>query len=198
LKVTLSNANPVKLKVNCLVLPVSDPKKLSHSTDEIDQASDGFLREVLKQGDLAAKAGATLMLHKVPGIGARRVLLISTGSSDPISAADFEKMAQSQTTTLAKANVKDTCSCLTETPVVDRDLCWQAHTLTQIAVNQAYRFDLHKSKKTPVEDRKLTLHVNDRKLNKQIQTGIERGTAIANGMHDARDLENTIPSKSLC
>lgn len=192
MNITVSNADPAKLKTGCLVLPVSNQKSLCGCAADIDITSDGYLSEILKQGDLANKAGASLMLHKVPNTVARRILLISTGSSKPIAATAFEKMAQSQAKILTQSELKDATSCLTETDVIDRDASSKAQALAQASLVSRYRFDLHKSVKatTPVKNSKLTLHVADRKTNKAVETGVRRGTAIANGMQTAQDLGN--------
>lgn len=192
MNITLSNADPVKLKTSCLVLPISDQKKLTGCALLLDQASDGYLTEVLKLGDLPNKSGATVLLHKVPNLAARRVLLVSSGSNKAISAINFDKMAAAQANALSNSAIKDATTCLLETEVADREQSWKARSMAQAVVVNSYQFDLHKSEKTDVKGKavKLTLYVDDRKNNKTVSTGISHGVAIANGMQTARDLGN--------
>jgi len=192
-EIKLSNANPLKIKTHCLVLPVTNQKKLIGAAAEADKASGKYLSKILKQGDLADKAGATVMLHDVPEVAAQRVLLVSTGKT-AVSAEDFDKMSAAVATKLAAPGIKDCVSCMAHIDVTDKDQTWQARSISQALLTKTYSFTLHKSKKTnKVQgfDGKVTLHVEDRQQNKATESGIHQGIAIANGMSLARDLGNT-------
>jgi len=192
-EIKLSNANPLKIKTHCLVLPVTNQKKLIGAAAEADKASGKYLSKILKQGDLADKAGATVMLHDVPEVAAQRVLLVSTGKT-AVSAEDFDKMSAAVATKLAAPGIKDCVSCMAHIDVTDKDQTWQARSISQALLTKTYSFTLHKSKKTNKAqgfDGKVTLHVEDRQQNKATESGIHQGIAIANGMSLARDLGNT-------
>jgi hypothetical protein len=51
--------------------------------------SRGHIAEVLKSGDLEGKVGATLLLHKVPRVGADRVLLVGPGRERELAESQF-------------------------------------------------------------------------------------------------------------
>ena len=174
------------------MVPVGGQKKLSGLALTLDQASGGYLSDILKQGDLANKTGASLLLQKIPNVAARRVLLISCGSDSPVKANDFDNIAAAQARCLSNSAIKDATSGLLEAEVEHRDLSWKSQSLSQAMVAQGYQFDLHKSVKTDSKKQlsKLTLHVEDRKNNKSVTSGIKQGIAIANGMQTARDLGN--------
>ena len=188
-----SNANPLKIKTHCLILPVVNQKKLIGTAAEIDKASDKFISGILKSGSLGSATGTSIMLHSVPNIAAQRVLLVNTGADVPMTAIDFENMCRRVVIAVSAPGVKDCVSCLSEVKVKEKDLAWQARSLAQALVVNTYQFSLHKSKK---EKKKLsvdkaTLYVTEKKNNKATETGISQGIAIANGMHIARDLGNT-------
>ncbi len=194
MEIKLSNSNPLKIKTACLILPIGDQKKLTGSADLADRASDKYLRKVLRQGDLAKRPGANVMLYDVPGITAQRVLLVSTGSSNAISAENFEKMCTAVATAVSLPGITDCVNCLCDITTEDKDITWQAHSITQALVVNTYSFTLHKSKPPETTSRfdgKATLYVSDKKNNKAIDTGIKQGLAIAHGMSLARDLGNT-------
>ena len=194
MEIKLSNANPLKIKTHCLILPVSNQKKLTGVAAEADKESDKYLSKILKQGDLNDKAGATVMLHDVAEIAAQRVLLVSTGSGKTISAEDFDKMSTAVAAALAAPGIKDCVNCMSHVDVTDKDQTWQARSISQALMARTYSFTLHKSKKTkntPGFDGKATVHVEDRQQNKATENGINQGIAIANGMSLARDLGNT-------
>ena len=194
MNINVSNADPVKIKTGCLVVPVVDQKKLAGCAAVLDSAADGAIREVLKQGDLENKPGATLMLQRLPGIAARRVLLLSCGDK-PVDAGAFDKLAAAMAKSLNHPAIKDAVTCMAEVDVTDRDSSWNARSLSQAVVAHSYRFDMHKSTaSTAAHLTKLTLHCEDKKSNKAIEQGIAQGVAIANGMQTARDLGNMAPN----
>lgn len=194
MEIKLSNANPLKIKTGCLILPVGDKKKLSGIAADADKLSGKYLSKILKQGDLADSVGATLMLRDVPELDAQRVLLVSTGKNKKLTDRHFEKMCSSVVSAVSTPGIKDCVSCLNDQKVEGKDLTWQARTFAQALISNTYNFDLHKSKKTSNSakfDGKATLYVGERKQNKAIETGINQGSAIASGMGLARDLGNT-------
>ncbi|OED35344.1 leucyl aminopeptidase [Chromatiales bacterium (ex Bugula neritina AB1)] len=190
MKISLTNADPVKLKTSCLVLPIGDPKKLTGCARSIDNASSGYITDILKQGDLSAKAGSTLLLHKVPNITAKRLLLVSSGGAPSTNAINFDRMAAAQAKALNQAKVKDATSCLTDIAVDTKPVDWAARSVAREMVINQYHFDQHKSKKADRKPYKLSLHIADKKNNRLAETGAGRGVAIANGMQTTRDLGN--------
>ncbi len=189
-----SNTDPVKLKTGCLVVPVANQKKLTGCIAELDSAASGAIRDILKQGDLENKLGASVLLQQLPGIAAKRVLLLSCGDNT-VDAKGFDKLSDAAAKALGNPAIKDAATCLTEVDVTDRGLKWKARSVAQAMVASSYRFDQHKSTRAEkITLSKLTLHSGDRKSNKAIETGIAHGVAIANGMQTARDLGNMAPN----
>ena len=84
---------PETAKTGCLVLAVysstADGTTLSRSALAADKAARGALRRALAGGDLAEKAGSTLLLLGVAGIAAQRVLLLRLGARDKYDVAAF-------------------------------------------------------------------------------------------------------------
>jgi len=193
-EIKLSNANPLKIKTGCLILPVGHKNKLSGTAEKADADSGKLLGKILRQKDLRDSNGATLMLHGIPALGALRVLLVRTGDSGKLTAQQFEKVTAAVATAVSTPGINECVSCLNDVEVEDRDQTWQARSFARALVSNAYKFELHKSKKTAKStkfDGKATLFVSNRKHNKAIEAGINQGTAIANGMSLARDLGNT-------
>ena len=65
----------------CVVVGVFETRKLSAAAAALDRASNGYLSEIIRRGDMEGKLGATLLLHNVPGVAADRVLLVGLGRS---------------------------------------------------------------------------------------------------------------------
>ena len=68
--------NPENRATPCIVVGAYAEDKLSPSAEALDRSSAGALREVLRRGDMQGKLGSTLLLYRVPGVDAERVLLV--------------------------------------------------------------------------------------------------------------------------
>ncbi len=71
---TIKSGSPEKQRSACVVVGVFDNRKLSFSAELIDRASNGYISEIIRRGDMEGKLGATLLLHNVRGTLADRVL----------------------------------------------------------------------------------------------------------------------------
>ena len=75
---TIKSGSPEKQRSACVVVGVFDNRKLSLSAELIDRASNGYVSEIIRRGDMEGKLGATLLLHNVRGTLADRVLLVGS------------------------------------------------------------------------------------------------------------------------
>ena len=71
---TIKSGSPEKQRSACVVVGVFDNRKPSLSAELIDRASNGYISEIIRRGDMEGKLGATLLLHNVRGTLADRVL----------------------------------------------------------------------------------------------------------------------------
>ena len=69
-----------KQKTDCVIVGVFDSKKLSPEAAALDKASKGAILAAATSGDITGKCGTTLMLHAVPNVAAKRVLLVGMGA----------------------------------------------------------------------------------------------------------------------
>ena len=69
-------------KADVVVLGVFEAQTLTGPAREMDLATKGLLTRTVKAGDMNGKAGTTLLLTEVTGIGASRVLLVGLGKQD--------------------------------------------------------------------------------------------------------------------
>ena len=88
---SIKSGNPEKLSTPCIAVAVYAQNKLSSSAQALDKASRGFLSEVLQRGDMKGKLGATLLLYRVPGVTAERVLLVGSGAEAEVHDREFRE-----------------------------------------------------------------------------------------------------------
>ena len=71
--------NPEKQRHDCLIVGVFENKKLSASAELIDVASGNAISAVIKAGDMSGDLATTLLMHQLPNVMAKRLLLVGLG-----------------------------------------------------------------------------------------------------------------------
>ena len=184
--------SPAKQPAGCVVAGVFEEGKLSAAAELLDSAAKKFLTGIVRRGDMNGKAGASLLLHEVPGIAAERVLLVGLGKQREFGAKEYRTAVGAAVRRLGDAGAKDAALYLTELSVGKRDLAWNIRQATLAAQDALYRFDKLKSKKEEQRRRlaKLCFAVTRRTDKATAEAALAEGVAIAAGMELARDLGN--------
>ncbi len=194
-------AAPEKAKGGCLVLGVhqgagAGTPQLTRAAQAADRAARGRLREVLAHGDLSAKAGATLLLHKVAGLAAERVLLLGLGEQKEFGETAYRDAVRGAAAALKGLGAKDAVLYLTELKVAGRDAAWNLRQAV-LGVHEAfYRFEqLKTQKKAPAPAlAEVTLAVQSGPVTLQAQAALREAAATADGVDLARTLGNLPPN----
>ena len=189
---TIKSGSPEKQRSACVVVGVFDNRKLSLSAELIDRASNGYISEIIRRGDMEGKLGATLLLHNVRGTLADRVLLVGLGKERDFRDKEFRQAIRSAVKLLNETGSYEAVIYLTEEKVKRREVAWRVEHGVVVAMDAVYRFDQMKS--TPAEVRrplrKLTLSVPQRSDLAAGEAAAARGLAISHGIELARDLGN--------
>ncbi len=187
----LKSTAPESASGACQVLTVNQPRKLSPNGQKVDRASKGHLSALLKRGDMDGKLGQTLMLHDVPGLKARRVLLVGLGKASDMNERGFGRVINAIAAALKSSGARDAELYPDEIVFKGRDLAWKVRQATMLLGNGEYRFDRLKSDKgdKPGVLRAVTMNVAKRDAGKCRQA-VAEGEAISQGMSLTRDLGN--------
>lgn len=193
LEFSIKSGAPEKQRTACVVVGVFESRKLSAPAIDIDRASDGYLSDIVRGGDMDGKAGSTLLLHRVPNILADRVLLVGLGKE-----REFHEKAYRDAIARAIRTLRDTGSMeavitLSEIAVRKRDITWNIEQAVISAQEALYRFDRMKSKTDEMRRplKRVVFAVSRRGELKFGEAGLTRGLAIARGIALAKDLGNT-------
>jgi len=188
----IKSGSPEKQRSACVVVGVFDNRKLSLSAELIDRASNGYISEIIRRGDMEGKLGATLLLHNVRGTLADRVLLLGLGKERDFRDKEFRSAIKSVVKLLNETGSYEAVVYITEEKVKRREVAWRIEHAVVVAMEAVYRFDQMKSEKSEVRRplRKLTLSVPQRSDLAAGEAASARGLAIAHGMDLARDLGN--------
>ena len=186
---SIKSGGPERVRAGCIVVGVFESRKLSAAGAALDRAARGHLSALVKRGDLTGKAGASLMLHKVPRIAAERVLLVGLGRESEFADRQFNGAVKNAVAALERNGVSDAVLCLSA-KIDRRDAAWRVRQAAIAASDAGYRFDRMKSKREPARGlRRLTLLVAAADV-RSCAAALRQGAAIAHGMRLARDLGN--------
>src|SRR5262245_6947028 len=189
---TLQTVAPEKLQTGVLVVGAFVDGPLSLPTRTVDEVSKGKLATLIKRGDLEAKAGASLLLHDLPGVSAERVLLVSLGPRQEFGDKAFRDALGSAARTLAGGAAKDAAVTLTDFDVPGRSLAWRLAQASCLLADGAYRFDAPGLGRTTPQARgahTISLLVADT-VTPERERAVRRGQAVAEGLALTKDLGN--------
>jgi leucyl aminopeptidase len=179
---------PEKTRSGCAIVAVLAGKP-GRAAVAIDAASGGVIAAALARGDLAGKAGSTLLVG-LPGANAR-ALLVSVGDDAKVSEKAFTDAARAALRALQGTGAKDAVSWLGDVAVEGRDAAWKLRTQALAARDLAYRFEQMKSKRDPAPRGPAALAFGCERAEAAALTAeLTMATALADGSDLARDLGN--------
>ena len=177
----------------CVVVGVYEGRSLSVSGRELDTASGKALDDVV-QRDFEGELGTTLLLHKLGGLAADRVLLVGLGAEAGFAEGSYRTALCAAAKVLRTIGATDATMCLNEASLQGRDAAWKVEQSVLAVMQGLYRFDQLKSKPPPAKRalQKVLFHV-DSADSSAVEAAIGRAVAIGEGITLARDLGN-LPS----
>lgn len=187
---------PEKSRGACIVVGIFESRKLSEPAKILDDTSKGYISNILRQGDMEGKANTTLLLHNVPDIPAKRVMLVGLGKEKDFNDRAYQLAVSTTFRALHQTGAADAALFLTEIPLKQRNVAWKITQTAIIAAESTYRFDRLKSKpeKEHVVLSKAALYVSDQASLSIGEKALQQGLAIARGISVAKDLGNLAPN----
>jgi leucyl aminopeptidase len=186
-------SRPESAKADAVVVGIHADGELTATAKQLDTASGGAIRAVIKSGDMAGKRGAQLLLRGLGNVAAPRVLLLGLGGKD-----DFGERAYADAVRgCAKAfgpGVKSVAVAAGDWSVKGRDLEWKARVLAIAAREAIFRSDELKSKREPDGNGLDAVALLIGQKSAAADRGLRHGTAIANGMELTKRLGNLPPN----
>ncbi len=193
LEFSIKSGAPDKQRVDCVVVGVYEGGKLTAAATTLDQASKAYISTLLQNGDMEGKPGSSLLLYKVPGIQAGRVLLVGLGAKGELNEKNYREAISASIKALRSNGTTEAVLYLTELAVKGRDKVWNVAQATTMANEALYCFEHMKSQPAVVKHplKKIGFALTGRGDSKDAQRGLAQGLAIAQGMNLAKDLGNT-------
>lgn len=178
---------------DCIITGIFEGQPLSASAAQLDKDYNGLISRVIAQGDIQGEMGQTLLLHTSQA--QKRILLVGCGKPEGFDGHQYRKVVSKMASALAATGVDQAVCFLPEIELSDkRSASWKVQHLTQLLLENSYRFEQLKSKKTnnrPVLN-KFFISVNTKE--QAMEQAIQIATALAKGTAFTRDLGNLPPN----
>ncbi len=186
---SIKQASPEKLKSGCVVVGVFEGGKLSGAAQVIDKAAKHALSDLIARGDMSGKSAATLLLHKLPGVVAERVLLVGLGKASELNNKSISEILRAAFSALNGTPAKDAALFLIDEGV-GKDAAWVIKQAVFNAAEQAFRADGMKSKPSKAATLKSITFATLDKPAVALKNVVEQAAAVAHGMDLAKTLGN--------
>lgn len=191
MEISVKTINFETVKSPCLVVGITDKRKLTDSAKQLDTQANGFISNVLRRGDISGAIGDALMLHDVPGLKAERVLLIGCGKLSEITHQKYHSIVENASAVLSKVNIKNAVISLADLESKALSNSMQIRLSTEALHQTNYRFSELSKDKAPTLT-KVALHFTDKRAAamKKAKLALQIGNAIGKGRNTSRDLGN--------
>ncbi len=184
--------NAAKARTQCAIVGVYENGQLSPSARVLDKASKGYLRKVLKRGDISGKTHQILLLHDVPNVGAMRVLLVGLGNEKSMNSAKYADIARTVIGKIKTTSSRTNLCCLLEVDVPGRSIDWKTQRIVKSFEAGLYSFTEMKGNPPENTDsiESVDLFINDKSKVETVLSAIAVGNALTAGINSAKTLGN--------
>jgi leucyl aminopeptidase len=176
----------------CLIVGIYESGEPGKAAKEIDAASNGSIRNLIKRGDLSGQLGDARLLISLPKVSAQRVVVAGLGKRERFGVSAFRQAVSAAITALKGSNARDVVNYLTLEDVAGTSAYYLARYTVETIGTARYNFSEMKSsrnnKSLPLKKIGLALKTpGDRRAATQ---GAEHADAIVAAMKLAMDLGN--------
>ncbi len=185
-----TTSKPSRRAVDCVVIGVFKSGKPGKSARDVDEASKGEIRRLVKTGDVSGNLGDCSMLTGVAGVRASRVAVVGLGNPKQFSIRQFRKAVAAAAGAITKTRSKQILNCLTLEDVEGSSPYYLARHSAQVINESLYRFTRMKSGRKPRTSplSKIGISIAKRGDGEKAGLGAKHGDAIAAGVALAREL----------
>ncbi len=191
-----TGSSAARQSTDCVIVGAYSKRGLNSAAEAIDAAADGYLSKLAKSGDLPGDKGETTLLRDLPGVKAKRVLVVGLGDKDDFCLRQLEAATESGVRALSKTSVKSISLNLGSNTERFTDSARVASACIAAAHRALYRFDQLKSKqpKTTSKIGKIEFGFSSRAACNKAKPAFKTANAIAEGVNLTKDLGNLPPN----
>ena len=186
---SIKSGNPEKHHSDCLIVGVFEDKKLSDSAKLLDESSLGAISAMIKAGDMNGELASTLLMHQLPNVMAKRILLVGLGEEKSFAAKQYLKALRAAVKAIPSV-AKDVGFYFTELRFNGMTLHEKTAQIAEVFSDATYQVNALKSKKPTIVALKKVVIFVDKIQESDASLALAQGLAIAEGVKLAKDLGN--------
>ncbi|MDC2963813.1 leucyl aminopeptidase [Gammaproteobacteria bacterium] len=191
MKYNIKLGAPENSRTPCIVAGVFEKGVLSPSAKRLDKASGGYIKKVIKRGDLSGHKHESLLLQDLKGVTAARILLVGLGAQRSFKEYEFAETIGFFVRKLKDMRVRSALVCILEVAKFKKAISWKSQKLIESIENELYDFQYLKGK---TKNKSVNLTSIDVLATKEemsaVSESIEKGLALSLGIKKAKDLGN--------
>lgn len=184
-----ATANAAEVSADCVIVGIYKDGELSGAAQQLDDSSQGSLKTFLELGDFDAKKSTSQLQYDMPGVTAKRVLLVGLGEKSKLTQEILTQATLSAAQQLKDRKVSSVVSFLTDESATEQRAAAVRQSV-QAAAQALYDFSEFKSKKEdqqPALESWTVASTDDGDFSEDVQ----RGSAVGIGTALCKDLGNT-------
>jgi leucyl aminopeptidase len=180
----------------CVIVGVYENGKVGSAAENIDSASKGAIKKLVRRGDISGKPGTSLVLSAVPGVRAQRVLVIGLGKISKFGVSEYRRAVATAAKHIKASKIPDIACYLNMEEVADASAYYLARYTVETIGNVLYQFTQTKSDKKSRGSslKQICIAAGSRADANKALKGAQHGQAIVAGMSLAKDLGNLPPN----
>lgn len=176
--------------VDAIILPLIQDSKPDSATEAVDQALGGAISDLIDSGDFVGKPGQVVVLYPRGAVPAKRVILVGIGSIASLTADGIRRAAAVAIKKAGELKLSKVASLIYGLEKIES----AAEAIAEGSLLAVYNYQGHK-KDAPPENFPKTLElIVDQAQVDVLQTSVNAGVAIAEGVITARNLVNQPPN----
>ncbi|HSD68291.1 MAG TPA: leucyl aminopeptidase [Woeseiaceae bacterium] len=181
---------------DAVIVGVYEKGKLSRGAEQIDAASGGSIRKLLRDGDLCDQPGVSRLLRSISGVRARRIVVVGLGKAGALDISGFRYALRAGLECLRGSKLDDVTNYLTLEDIEGTNAYYLARYTVESIGGKLYAFNEMKSSKATgaIALKRIGIAVANRGDAARAMRGAEHAGAIVRGMDIARDLGNLPPN----
>ena len=191
MKYNLKLGEPEKSRTPCIVTGVFEGGVLSPTAKKVDKASGGYIKKVIKRGDLKGGKHESLLLQDIEGISATRILLVGLGSKSAFKESECSEAVEFFSRKLKAMRLRSALVCIIEVAKFKKTISWKSQKLVESIESSLYEFQNLKAR---TKNKNSYLKSIDFLASKEemdsLTEGIKKGVALSMGIKKAKDLGN--------
>jgi leucyl aminopeptidase len=176
--------------MGCAIAGLYEGGRLGDTARSLNRACSRRIAAAVSAGDISGKLGETLLLSRLRGLAAERVLLVGLGNGNDLNRKRYRRAMAEAANVLKRIGARDAINYLALEPVRGVDARALARHSIEVLEYVLYRSSAMKTgPERPVSLERFGIAC-DRAVRPDVEAGIREGAAVAAGVRLTRNLGN--------